>query len=115
MKTHTFTPRLLSLCAAAAIGLAAVCGPAAAASVYLPSVLAGDSVADRTIVIAPGTASVNVTYGETVRFVAPGGRDFVLRIDSVGESFSLNAVAPAGALERPVTAYVAIAGTLRGS
>lgn len=64
--------------------------------------------ATRTIVIAPDTRWVNVTGGEIVKFVA-GGHEFVWNFNGPDtiNSFRLNQVAPQGALDHPVQAYVA--------
>ena len=67
-----------------------------------------DNQAQRTIVITPTTKYVNVTEGDVVKFVA-NGTAFAWNFDSPPEitSFELNRVAPAGALDHPVTVYVA--------
>jgi hypothetical protein len=89
-------------------GLAA----SAAAGAAVPTKLLGDPAtpaqAQRTIVITPKTSYVNVTEDEVVTFVA-NGSTFVWNFDSGPEinSFQLNRVAPPGALDHPVTAYVA--------
>jgi len=62
--------------------------------------------AQRTIVIDPNTRWVNVTQGETIRFVA-GGSEFAWRFDGRGSrSFDLQQAAPAGALQRPVMVHI---------
>ena len=77
-----------------------------------PTALFGDpaplSAAERTIVIGPNTKWVNVTGGETIRFVA-GQKSFAWSFDTAStiSSFDLNQVAPPGALDHKVTAYIA--------
>ena len=89
---------------------AAVAGTAACAAA--PARLLGDPAAaaqaQRTIVIAPTTRYVNVIQGDVVKFVA-NGTTFSWNFDGPAgvSSFELNRVAPAGALDHPVTAYVA--------
>jgi len=64
--------------------------------------------ATRSITITPSTRFVNVSYGDVVDFKTPNGQEFAIRFD-VGQnvsSFDLQRVAPAGALDHPVTAYV---------
>lgn len=83
----------------------------AAASAAVRTSLLGDPVdpqqAQRTIVITPTTKYVNVTEGDVVRFVA-NGTTFAWNFDGLGvDSFALNRVAPAGALDHTVTAYIA--------
>ncbi|MFO1338769.1 MAG: CzcE family metal-binding protein [Burkholderiaceae bacterium] len=67
-----------------------------------------DTEADaaRTVVIQPDTRFVNVTHGEVVRFV-DGDQTFAVRFDGTANAFALNALAPAGTLDHPVTAFVA--------
>ena len=82
-----------------------------AATAAVPAKLLGDSAtpeqSQRTVEITPVTKYVNVTEGDVVKFVA-NGTSFVWNFDSPNvSSFELNRVAPAGALDHPVTAYVA--------
>ena len=65
------------------------------------------SAAARTIVITPDTKYVNVTGGETVRFVV-GDKSFAWNFDGsiVVSSFDLNRTAPASMLDHKVTAYI---------
>lgn len=62
----------------------------------------------RTITITPDTRWVNVTGGDTVRFVA-GGRSFAwnFQVGSTVAVFDLKEIAPPGTLARPVLVYVA--------
>jgi hypothetical protein len=64
--------------------------------------------ATRTIEITSATSHVNVSRGDVVRFEA-NGREFAYRFDTAPDvsSFDLRRIAPAGALDHPVTAYVA--------
>ncbi|MDY7547611.1 CzcE family metal-binding protein [Glaciimonas sp. Gout2] len=88
----------------------------ASASTFAGSVpkidLLGDSVpvstAFRTIVITPDTKYVNVTGGQTVRFIA-GDKSFAWNFDGAiaVSSFVLNRAAPASMLDHKVIAYVA--------
>ena len=90
----------------AALGLAG----AFAAQAAVPTRLLGDPAsvteATRTITINPKTKYVNVTEGDVVKFVA-SGQEFAFKFDGTGTSFDLQRVAPAGALDHKVTAYVA--------
>lgn len=91
---------------AATLALLASIGAHAATN---PALLAStDSLgeAGRTVVIQPGTRYVNVTQDEVVKFV-DNGQEFAVRFDGVRSSFDLRAVAPAGALDHKVVAYVA--------
>jgi hypothetical protein len=66
------------------------------------------AAAMRTVVITPDTKSVNVTGGETVRFVI-GDKSFAwtFNVASSVFSFDLNRIAPPGVLDHPVKIYVA--------
>lgn len=85
--------------------------PAARAQSPLPGFLHG-SPADpqqvqRVVTIQPDTRWVNVTQGESVRFVV-GSAQFDWRFDGHdNRSFDLQTVAPPGALTRPVMVYIA--------
>ena len=84
---------------------------AAAATAADPIKLLGDPAtpeqARRTIEISPTTKHVNVTKGDVVRFVG-NGASFTWNFNGPAvSSFELNRVAPAGALDHPVIAYVA--------
>ena len=95
----------LALSGAALVLLSSVAAQAATRHDLLGD---ADSVADatRTIVIQPGTRFVNVTHGEVVKFV-DNDQTFAVRFDGTVNAFRLNALAPDGALDHPVTAYVA--------
>jgi hypothetical protein len=68
---------------------------------------AATASADRTIVIGPGTNWVNVTQGETVKFVA-NGREFAINFDGAADpvAVDLRKLAPEGALDHKVEAEV---------
>lgn len=68
-----------------------------------------EKAAERTIVILPETRWVNVTSGETIRFVV-GDRSFTwnFQTGATVTAFDLNQVAPAGMLTRRIVVYVAI-------
>lgn len=107
MKTTT-THRVI---AAALISLASLAAHAAPLSSYAstPAALLGASatqeVATRVIALTPGTSYVNVVYGDVVRFDT-GAQSFTIKFDGVRQAFDLNALAPAGALNRTVKVYV---------
>jgi hypothetical protein len=65
------------------------------------------AAAERTIVITPATKYVNVEGGQIVKFVADG-KEFAWNFNTAAtiHSFDLNAVAPAGALNHLVRAYI---------
>ncbi|HKU06944.1 MAG TPA: CzcE family metal-binding protein [Bradyrhizobium sp.] len=68
---------------------------------------APESAAARTIVITSDTKYVNVTGGETIRFVV-GEKSFLWNFDGrMIDSFDLNRTAPLGMLDHRVTVYVA--------
>jgi len=69
-----------------------------------PAVLA----VPRTITITPDTRWVNVTSGDTVRFIV-GEQTFAwnFQVSSTITSFYLNQVAPPGMLARQISVYVA--------
>ena len=63
----------------------------------------------RTVTITPDTKWVNVASGEQIRFIV-GTSDFAWKFDGPGaRSLDLQLIAPAGALARPITVYVAAA------
>jgi hypothetical protein len=68
---------------------------------------ASPSAATRTVTITPETRYINVAHGDVVAFQS-GGQGFAVRFDSAPSvsSFDLQRVAPAGALDHPVTVYV---------
>ncbi len=70
--------------------------------------LVPDNAAERTIVLSPDTAYVNVKGGEVVKFIV-GNKSFVWDFNTAGNitAFDLNQVAPAGILDHRITAYVA--------
>jgi hypothetical protein len=66
------------------------------------------AAATRTIVIKPDTKWVNVTGGETIRFVV-GNKTFAWTFNVASNvwAFDLNRVAPPGVLDHPVQVYIA--------
>jgi hypothetical protein len=66
--------------------------------------------AERVIKIAPDAKWVNVTEGETVKFIdEASGKSFAWRFDTIVAVFDLGRVAPAGVLAgHHVDAYVAV-------
>jgi hypothetical protein len=103
------------LCAVLSLALLATMSGGCATDPYpgridLLGAPAGDaSSVQRTVTITPDTRWVNVTGGETVRFVA-GTRSFAWSFQSgpTVSKFDLNLVAPPGMLGRPILVYVAI-------
>jgi hypothetical protein len=97
----------------AVVGFATALGASAGALAVGsgPSVGApGDSeLLDRTITIGPNTKWVNVTGGETVRFVdTVSNKSFVWHFDAPNwETFDLAQVAPDALAGQHVVAYVA--------
>jgi len=65
------------------------------------------SVASRTITITPNTNYVNVTSGETIKFVV-GDKTFAWRFNgpSRHSEIDLNKIAPAGVLDHTVKVYI---------
>lgn len=74
------------------------------------------SAAERTIVLGADTRHVNVTEGDTVRFVA-GDKSFTWKFQVAKgiTSFDLNSVAPSGLLQKEVRAYIAPAPRFNGA
>ena len=72
------------------------------------AVAAPAAAATETIAISPDTEWVNVTGGDTVKFIA-NDKQFAWSFsgDQAVSAFPLNRVAPAGALNHAVMAYVA--------
>ncbi len=63
----------------------AACGPADING----TALSPDSSADRTINVTPSMKSLNVSYGETVKFVMQDGSSLVWKFDGIGSKLSL--------------------------
>ena len=100
MKLKLFAPTL------AALTLSAASFSAAALTFGdLYGEPAEASLADRTIVVAPGTKYVNVKHGEVVKIVA-GGKEFAWAFDGIEQPFDLNKIAPQGAIDHNVRVYI---------
>lgn len=92
----------------AAAGLTlAVLNASAATSVHLLGDRAGPAEGTRQIALTPADVSVDVRFGEVVRFVV-ADREFSFRFNGVRPvmSFDLRTVAPAGLLTHEVVAHV---------
>jgi hypothetical protein len=106
---NTLRTHLLSLAVVGALGTSGVTfanHPAANPNWGTP---VHEGSADRTIVLDANAKWVNVTGGETIRFVV-AGKSFLWRFDtySTEPAFELNKIAPAGMLgERAIRVYVA--------
>jgi hypothetical protein len=104
MKPHSLFPAIPTL------ALLASCASYSTDSSRLD--LLGDpapaAAATETIAISPDTEWVNVTGGDTVKFIA-NDKEFAWSFsgDQAVSAFPLNRVAPAGALNHQVMAYVA--------
>jgi hypothetical protein len=88
---------------------AASAGTAEQALSFLGTAVPGQSPADEVIVISDTTRYVNVTGGETVRFVV-GEHSFTWSFQTGGTRiapFDLGRIAPKGFLNHRVVAYVA--------
>lgn len=105
---NTLHTHLVSLAIAGTLAVAAPAfanHPAANPNLGTPM---HDQSADRTIVLGAGAKWVNVTGGETIRFVV-GGKSFAWRFDtySTSPAFELDKIAPAGMLDgRSIKVYV---------
>ena len=104
-------PLLFVAAAAAAIilsGCAAGTGGVTTRRVDLLGAPVSEQAGQRTIIITPDTVSVNVTGGETVRFVS-GTHSFAwsFQVSNTVTMFDLNQVAPPGMLPHSIPVYVA--------
>lgn len=103
LRTH-----LLSLAVVGALGASGAAfgnHPAASPDLGTP---VHEGKADRTIVLDAGMKWVNITGGETIKFVVDG-KSFLWRFDVYNTSpvFDLNQIAPAGMLgDRAIKVYV---------
>ncbi len=77
----------------AAASAFAACGPADING----TAMAPDSYANRTVNVTPDTKSVNVGYGEIVRFVMQDGSSLVWKFDGIGNKLSLGTLQGASA------------------
>lgn len=98
----------VSAIAAGVIGLASLSAHAAPPSSLLGATVAPQAEA-RTIDLNAGKNYINVTHGDVINF-SSNGQTFAVKFDGVRQSFDLNALAPAGALNRTVRVYVAPSG-----
>jgi hypothetical protein len=80
---------------------------ALAAPLFVGNAVASDRNVDRTVSIDSSTRWVNVTGGETIRFIA-NGKSFDHRFSSPAHShvYDLGRIAPAGALDHSLKVYV---------
>jgi hypothetical protein len=85
---------------------AASLGASAAPSTDLVGETAVADTAQRTVVIGANTRFVNVTQGETVRFVA-NGNEFTYDFDGLPGAVELAQIAPNVSLDHKVEVYVA--------
>jgi hypothetical protein len=93
--------------AVAALALSATSLPAAALTFGdLYGEPAQAALAERTIVVAPGTKFVNVKHGEVVKIVA-GGKEFAWAFDGIERPFELAKIAPEGTVSHSVQVYIA--------
>lgn len=107
---------LSAVTVAAALGLASVStGAMAAASDSLLGTVAPSAHADRTVSLTGETSKVFVNWGETVNFVAANGQKFTVKFDGANNTFNLQNLVPAGALNHPVNVYVRSALSSLGS
>lgn len=100
---------LLSLLIATTLGAAASAGAAQQPASFRGNAAAPQAAVDRVIVLTDATRYVNVTGGQTVRFVV-GERSFTWNFQNGSAHvvpFDLEDIAPQGVLGHPVTAYVA--------
>jgi len=107
MATKLLLPVLIATTlAAGASGLAAAAEQPRA---FLGKAAPEQASADKVIVITDATRYVNVTGGQTVRFVV-GDRSFTWCFQTGSAHlvpFDLQQIAPQGVLTRPIVAYVA--------
>ncbi len=92
----------------AAVLMAGCATPFPEQPLSLLGIAAPPEAAIKTIFLTPETVHVNVTGGEVVRFVS-GNKSFAWSFDGPLQvsNFDLRRVAPPGALDHPVIAYIA--------
>jgi hypothetical protein len=100
MKTKSLTRTLLAL----TLSCSAFAAMAAPATSILGQAEPA-TAANRIVTITPNTKYVNVQGGQTVEFNT-GSQTFAWNFDGPIYSFNLNRVAPPGALDHKVIAYV---------
>jgi hypothetical protein len=105
MKPQSLSPAILALALLASCASRSTLSP----SLDLLGEPAPPAAATQTIVISPDTRWVNVTGGDTVKFIV-GDKEFAWNFSGAQSipSFALNQIAPAGILNREVVAYVEI-------
>jgi hypothetical protein len=94
---------------AVAVAVAGCAGNPYAGRLHLLGTAAGNQAfAQRTVTITPATRWVNVTGGETVRFVSDAGSfAWNFQTGPTVSKFDLNLIAPPGMLAQRITVYVA--------
>jgi hypothetical protein len=108
MRTRRLLPLFLAAATAAASNAAPACTVEQALD-FLGTAVPVQSPADEIIVISDTTRYVNVTGGETVRFIVDG-HAFTWSFQTSGTRlvpFDLSRIAPRGLLNHRVVAYVA--------
>ena len=103
------TPKLLLPVLIATTLAAGTAGAAPQPRAFRGSAAPAQAAADRVIVITDATRYVNVTGGQTVRFVV-GDRTFTWCYQNGSAhviAFDLQSIAPQGLLHHAVTTYVA--------
>jgi hypothetical protein len=102
-------PMKLKLLAPTAVALALAAASFSAGAATISTKLLGEPVqaaADRTIAVNDNTKWVNVTQGETIKFVI-NGREYTWAFDGIAASFDLSQIIPDSNLPKKVAVYVA--------
>jgi heavy-metal resistance protein CzcE len=88
----------------------AACGPTDLQGMAVPT----ESVADRTVAVSPNMKDLSVKFGETVKFVMPGGKETSWRFIGTEDKIPLGDILATGAGSNGLTGnhqvYVAQAG-----
>ena len=90
----------------AAASTYAACSPADINGSAMP---AGSS-ADRTVAVTPTTKSVNVKYGETVKFVVQNGQETIWKFEGIANKLTLGTVMGAPSASEGSSAQMAAPG-----